>query len=203
MADNRRAVFAVYHKQKQAEKAKDFLLQSGFSDSDICILSSPTQGKTYFFDELVRTSWRLGAIVGALVGGSAFLVIGVALSLNIIALPGHHTYHMSPLATRIILTLVGASVGTLLGSFAGALIGAGTTEPIGQRYASYTQAGGSVLSVDIDGDKDFQRASLLLEQTGGSDITEMNEKEGWKTIHEQLYKRRNDNESKLLNNQNV
>ncbi len=186
MTNDRRAVFAVYRKQKRAEQAKTSLLQAGFNDSQICVLSSPSRSEMYFH-ELVRTSWRLGAKIGATVGGSAFLVIGVALSLNIIALPGHHTYHMSPIAARFILTFAGVSFGTLLGSLIGALIGAGTPEPAGQRYASYAQAGGSVLSIEVNGNEDFRRAAILLEQAGGSDITEMNEKKGWRIIHEQLY----------------
>ena len=201
MGTDQMAIFAAYRRLGHAEKAKQLLLGAGFTDKGICLMAS-RKGDGKSFHEQVRTSLQKGALVGALAGGSAFLVVGIALSLSIFVMPGQVTHSHIPVATRIALTLAGVVIGSLVGMFAGTLVGIGTPERVTQRFAGYAKGGGTVLSVEVNDSADTDRASKIFEQTGGSDITEMNEREGWKTIHDEIQERSPD-ESQLLNNDEI
>ncbi len=201
MGTSQTAIFAAYRNQAHAERAKQQLLAAGFSEKCICLLPSPKGGGKYFHEQ-TRTRLKTGALIGALVGGSAFLIVGIALSLSIFLLPGHHTHSLSPVATRVALTLTGVAIGALVGMVAGMLVGIGTPEGVGQRFAGYAKGGASILSVEISNSTDSARVTTILEQSGGSDVTEMNEKQGWKIIHEALHDERSrPDESNLLNDQ--
>src|SRR6185312_8538916 len=118
MPNDQTAVFAAYRMKAHAERAKQLLLTAGFTEKNICLLSSRDGGPGKYFHEQVRNSLKTGAIIGALVGGSAFLIVGVALSLSIFVMPGHQTHSLSPIATRIALTFVGVFIGSLIGMMA-------------------------------------------------------------------------------------
>ena len=201
MAAETSAVFAVYKKRRRAESAKKLLIDAGFLEEQICLFWPPGEDAKYLHEN-VRTSWRMGAFVGAAVGAVAFLIVGIFLILNIINLPAHFEKSL-PLATQIVLTCVIVLLGAVVGAVAGTLVGFGTPEPAAPRFASYVQSGGTVLSVGVASREDSAKARIIFDRTGGHDITKMVEKDSWKMIHDQLYERRKNNEPKLLDNQNV
>ncbi len=200
MANETNAIFALYRRRKRAEEAKKLLIAAGFADNQICLYLPPDEGAKNFHEN-VRTSWRTGAIIGAAVGASAFLLVGLALSLNLIHLPGHFEASI-PVLVRIVLIFVVAALGGLAGAAAGTLVGFGTPESAAPRFASYVQAGGTIVSVATTNGNDLAKARIILDRSGGHDITEMNEKNGWQMIHEQLYERSKNYEPELLNDQN-
>lgn len=199
MAEVKNAVFALFRKRRRAEKTKLLLIDSGFSPAEICVLAPPVAGNKDFHQKM-RTKWRTGAIFGAIIGGSAFLVLGIALNIELIHLPGHMHLEASWPA-RLFFTIIGVTIGALAGMAAGALVGFGTPEPASSRLASYTEAGGTILSVAVADPIESRRAHIILDRSGGQDITEMNEQDGWKMIHEQIYERSNTYEPLLLDNQ--
>ena len=72
-------------------------------------------------------------------------------------------------------TLAGIGVGGAVGGFTGAMVGMGIPEYEAKRYEGRLQKGGILLSVHCDTSDEIKRAKVILERTGGEDVSSTGE----------------------------
>jgi hypothetical protein len=71
--------------------------------------------------------------------------------------------------------LAGLGVGGAVGGLTGALIGMGIPEFEAKRYEGRLKTGGILLSVHCDTSEEIKRAKVVLERTGGEDVSSTGE----------------------------
>ncbi len=171
MASKKTAVFGIYSTRLDVERAADFLAQAGFPVTDISVLLPESLGSKDMGTEKATKAPEgaaAGAGSGAVLGGTLGLLAGIGA----LAIPG-----VGPLiaAGPIMATLAGFGVGGAVGGFTGALIGMGIPEYEAKRYEGRLQRGGILLSVHCDTSDEIDQAKIILERTGGEDISSTGE----------------------------
>lgn len=168
------ATFGIYKNEAEIKIARDALVQSGFSASQISVMY-PRKSGPKDFSQVQRNQFKTGAMLGAPIGSILIGIFGVTMAVDITPTLGVLTY-LSP-GWIIFFSVIG---GALVGAVAGALIGAGTPVPAGQRYGEYMNIGGILLSVHISNDEESQRANKILQETNASDVNDVAESASWK-----------------------
>ncbi len=161
------SVYGIYPSRGAAERAVERLRIEGFSNSDVSVLFSSSDGTRSFAHEKstkVPEGATAGTISGATIGG----VLGWLAGIGSLAIPGVGPFIA---AGPIMATLAGAGVGGALGGLTGALIGLGIPEYEASRYEGRINEGGVLLSVHADDFLTADRARDILKKTGAEDIS--------------------------------
>src|SRR6202171_3320399 len=171
MAGKKTAVFGIYATQTGADHAIDTLTKSGFPISDVSVLVPETLGQRDMGTEKATKAPEgaaAGASSGAVLGGT----LGLLAGMGALALPG-----VGPLiaAGPIMAALAGMGVGGAVGGLTGALIGMGIPEFEAKRYEGRLQKVGILLSVHCDTSEEIKQAKIILERTGGEDVSSTGE----------------------------
>lgn len=172
MAGKNTAAFGIYPSRAAAEAAVDRFASAGFSNDDVSVLMSDTQGSKDFATEK-NTKAPEGAATGAGVGGTVGGTLGLLAGIGALAIPG-----VGPLiaAGPIMGALAGLGIGSAVGGLAGALIGMGIPEYEAKRYEGRVKDGGILVSIHCDSSDEVSKAKDILKATGAEDIASSGEK---------------------------
>src|SRR5271169_376785 len=171
MAGKNTAAYGIYSNEATAEAAVDQLIAGGFSNDDVSVLMSDSQGSKDFAAEK-NTKAPEGAATGVGVGGTVGGTLGLLAGIGALAIPG-----VGPLiaAGPIMGALAGLGVGGAAGGIVGALVGLGIPEYEAKRYEGAVKDGGTLLSVHCDTSEQITLAKEALKDTGARDISSANE----------------------------
>ena len=168
------SVFAVYATREQVERTVDALRTKGFRATDVSVLWPENVGSKDLAHEMhtkAPEGAAAGAGTGALIGGA----LGWLAGIGALAIPGIGPFIA---AGPIVAALAGAGAAGAVGGITGALLGYGVPEVEAKRYEGRIRNGGILLSVHADSSEWAKRASDLLTQTGGQDVSSASEAKG-------------------------
>lgn len=174
-------VIGTFDDLKNAHRAVDDLIQSGFSQGDISLISNREGGAPGAAGDVpnigpLEETGGSGrdAAPGAAIGGLAGFIAGIAA----LAIPGiGPIIAAGPLATAIMGATVGAAAGGLITGFTNV----GMSKEEAEMYSEHVRRGGSVVAVNTN-DTRAQQAADILNQDGAFDVDERAESwrsEGW------------------------
>src|SRR5271169_3673337 len=171
MAGKNTTSFGIYKDRATAETAVDRLLAGGFSNDDVSVLMSDSQGSKDFAAEK-NTKAPEGAATGVGVGGTVGGTLGLLAGIGALAIPG-----VGPLiaAGPIMGALAGLGVGGAVGGLVGALVGMGIPEYEAKRYEGRIKEGGILISVHCDSSEEVDRAKNILKAAGAEDVSSSGE----------------------------
>lgn len=172
MSSKKVAVFGIYTTRVAVENATDSLVQSGFPASDISVLLPESLGGPKDMGTEKATKAPEGAAAGATAGGVIGGTLGLLAGVGLLAIPGLGPFIA---AGPIMAGLAGLGVGGAVGGLTGALIGMGIPEFEAKRYEGRLKTGGILLSVHCDTSEEIKRAKVVLERTGGEDVSSTGE----------------------------
>lgn len=160
-----------------AERAIDFLKDSGFRNTDISFLAAEDfLNKDFGYERDTKASegTTTGAIAGHVVDGS----FGWLAGIGVMAIPGVGPFIA---AGPILGLLAGIGTGaTIVGGIAGALIGIGIPEYEAKRYEGRIRGGEMFLSIYCRDSESARRARQTLEHTGAQEVSSIAENAGEK-----------------------
>lgn len=168
------SVFAIYNTRDEVERAVAALRSAGFRATDISVLWPENEGTKDLAHEMhtkAPEGAAAGAGTGALIGGA----LGWLAGIGALAIPGIGPFIA---AGPIVAALAGAGAAGAVGGITGALVGYGVPEVEAKRYEGRIRNGGVLLSVHADSGEWAKRASDLLKQTGGQDVSSASEAKG-------------------------
>jgi hypothetical protein len=156
-----RTVVGVFDRLEDAEAAARDLQAAECGYEHVSIVTQPAGGPR----ELGAEETRAGR--GAVAGASAGAILGGALSLTALAIPG-----AGPLlaAGPIVTVLSGALVGGAVGGLAGSFVGLGVPKEHAHAYEAAVRAGGVVLSVALPDQKAADCAHRVLAEHGAREL---------------------------------
>jgi hypothetical protein len=168
------AVFGIYPAREAVESAVLQLQEAGFRSTDISILvpqNIGTKDLAHIKATKAPEGVAAGAGSGAVIGGA----LGWLAGIGALAVPG-----IGPLiaAGPIVAALAGIGAVGAIGGVAGALIGLGIPEYEAKRYEGRVRKGGILLSVHADDGEWAKKAKIILERTGGEEISSTGEAKG-------------------------
>jgi hypothetical protein len=172
MSSKKVAVFGIYTTRVAVENATDSLVQSGFPASDISVLLPESLGGPKDMGTEKATKAPEGTAAGATAGGAIGGTLGLLAGVGLLAIPGLGPFIA---AGPIMAGLAGLGVGGAVGGLTGALIGMGIPEFEAKRYEGRLKTGGILLSVHCDTSEEIKRAKVVLERTGGEDVSSTGE----------------------------
>jgi hypothetical protein len=172
MSSKKVAVFGIYTTRVAVENAADSLVQSGFPASDISVLLPESLGGPKDMGTEKATKAPEGTAAGATAGGVIGGTLGLLAGVGLLAIPGLGPFIA---AGPIMAGLAGLGVGGAVGGLTGALIGMGIPEFEAKRYEGRLKTGGILLSVHCDTSEEIKRAKVVLERTGGEDVSSTGE----------------------------
>src|SRR5690348_16111265 len=172
MAGKNTAAFAIFPSRSAAETAVDRLVTAGFSNSDVSVLMSDSEGSKDFASEK-NTKAPEGTTAGVGIGGTVGGTLGLLAGLGALAIPGVGPFIA---AGPIMGALAGLGVGGAVGGLVGALVGMGIPEYEAKRYEGRIKAGGVLLSVHCDTSSEIDKAKEVLKASGAEDISSAGEK---------------------------
>jgi hypothetical protein len=154
-----RTVTHLFDDNTRARRAVTALEESGFSSSEISLVSRYRSDGSLADEASVTAK-------GATVGGLAGAGTGLLAALGVIAIPG-----IGPLVAAGILatTLTAAAAGGMAGGIIGALVDYGMSEEDAHVYSEAVRRGGSLVSVRAD-DARAAKAEQILNQQGPVDV---------------------------------
>ena len=160
-------VMGIFRRQAHLEMAIDSLKIEGFRTADVAALLPSTNSTRGFAHEKATKSPE-----GAAIGGASGLLLGGALGwltgVGAIVSPG---LGILIAAGPIVSLLAGAGLGGTIGGLAGALTGMGFPEYEAKRYEGQIHRGGHLLSVHCDNKDWAEKARLILEDLGATEIS--------------------------------
>src|SRR5258708_7705905 len=157
------AVFGIYMKRVQVDKAVETLRTDGFRTTDISALFPDNAGNKDYTYGSSSESAVAGLGAGAAIGGALGLLAGIGA----LAVPGFGPFIT---AGPIMGALAGAAAIGTLGGVAGTLVGLGMPEHEAKRYEGRIRNGGILLSVHCDDAEWTRKAKSILKTTGAHDI---------------------------------
>lgn len=172
------SAFAAFKTKSEVERAFTSLNSEGFSASEVAIVMPDHDGDKDFAASDHRTRIIQGVSVGAGVGLMIGLIVGFFAGLQAFGGLFVANIPINPFTGA----LIGGLFGAIGGAASGALIGIGTPASPVERYATYLEDGGILVSVHAEDHQRALRAMDILEQNGGTDITETNENESWNGV---------------------
>jgi hypothetical protein len=172
MSGKKVAVFGIYTTRVAVENATDSLVQSGFPASDISVLLPESLRGPKDMGTEKATKAPEGTAAGATAGGVIGGTLGLLAGIGLLAIPGLGPFIA---AGPIMAGLAGLGVGGAVGGLTGALIGMGIPEFEAKRYEGRLKTGGILLSVHCDTSEEIKRAKVVLERTGGQDVSSTGE----------------------------
>jgi uncharacterized membrane protein len=176
-------VVATYRNMSEAQKVLTDLVNTGFDRDDISLVVSDTEGRyqnlanrTDVVDDDVTAGE--GALIGGLEGG----LLGFALGLGALAIPG-----IGPIVAfgPLVGALIGAGTGAVTGGLAASLIDSGVDEADAHTYAEAVRRGYVLLSVHAP-DERVDEAKAVMNRYDVVDIDDRADywrSQGW-TSHD-------------------
>jgi hypothetical protein len=163
---NSRNVVGVFDRIDHAESAARDLHRLGYTAGDISVVSRGPEGTQ---PEYGAEDTRAGT--GGLLGAGAGAVVGGALALVALAIPG-----VGPIlaAGPIAAALSGAAGGAAMGSVFGSIAGLGWTTEHANRYENAIRSGGVVVAVRAPDHAHVGEISRLLSSHGARDLADFN-----------------------------
>jgi hypothetical protein len=161
------SVVAVYDTLDRATKAVESLVKAGFPSNRVSVIGQSLQSEIQL-NGFVSTGdvAKTGAAAGAWVGGLFGLLAGVAA----LFIPGvGPVLAIGPIAS----TVVGAAEGAVGAGVLSAIIGYFVAKKHIPKYTQYLTAGKSLVVVHGTPD-DVRRAQEIMQQTGGTDVSQHN-----------------------------
>ena len=166
-------VMGMFDSARDAQAAARDLRDAGFSGSDISFVGNNARGD-YDTGDTGETSGShaatgagTGATGGAVLGGLAGLLVG----LGALVLPGiGPVVAAGTLATTLGTAAAGAGIGAATGGLLGGLVGAGVPEEDAHVYSEGVRRGGSLLSVQVDDEREANRAADIMSRHNVVDI---------------------------------
>jgi len=172
MSDKKVAVFGIYSTRSAVENATDALISAGFPASDISVLLPQSLGGPKDMGTEKGTKAPEGTAAGVTTGGIIGGTLGVLAGVGLLAIPGLGPFIA---AGPIMAGLAGLGVGGAVGGVTGALIGMGIPEYEAKRYEGRLKKGGILLSVHCATSEEIKRAKVVVERTGGEDVSSTGE----------------------------
>ena len=164
---NENIISAVFDSRSEAETAVRELRQAGVRDSALSVIARDSDKGDYGDVNTTDADDGAGAVTGALVGGGAGALLGIAA----LAIPG-----VGPLVAAGAIAssaipgaaAIGAGVGALAGGVTGLLTDHGVSDEDASYYESRIQDGGVFVSVDTaEAGISAATAQELLSRYGG------------------------------------
>lgn len=167
----KQSVVGFVKTRAEAERVILQLISSGFSKSDISVVS-PDMGAARDVVHEKSTKVPEGAAAGAGAGGVLGGTFGVLVGIGALAIPG-----VGPLiaAGPLLAALSGAAVGAAVGGVSGALVGLGIPEVEAKIYEGHLRSGNVLIAVHVNSDDQRKRAMELLKQADVDEIAAVNE----------------------------
>ena len=167
-------VSAVFRDRIQAQKAHDWLLDHGYTSSEINVLMSDKTRATYYAEvgddegrmnvgNQATEGMAIGGAIGTAVGASIAAVMAIGTS---IAIPGLGLIVAGPLAAA----LAGGGAGAVAGGTIGGLVGLGIPESNVSAYEAALREGGVVLGVVPHSAEDGSHVKTFFEKNGGENV---------------------------------
>jgi uncharacterized membrane protein len=161
---------ALYDNATDAQNAVRDLVNNGFSREHISVVASDAAGEYAQYEgETTPESETLdGAGTGAVLGGMAGLVVGLAA----LAIPGvGPVLAAGPIASALLAAGIGAGVGAAAGGLIGALVDMGVDEEQATYYAEGVRRGGTLITVQTE-DHRVDEAMDILDSYDPIDLEE-------------------------------
>ncbi|MBX3020056.1 MAG: hypothetical protein KF799_00140 [Bdellovibrionales bacterium] len=172
------AAFAVFANKQDVERAFLELNSEGFRPEEVAVILPDHDGDKDFAASDHLTRITQGAGIGAGIGLIAGLILGFLAGFGAIPLPTLIDLPLNALTGPFI----GGIFGLIAGAASGTLVGIGTPASPTERYAKYLEDGGILVSVHAEEHARALRAMEILERNDGSDISEINENDGWNEV---------------------
>lgn len=188
----KKVVFGLVKSQDHANRIVERLLASGFTNSDISVLTPdrharnpdalahathPHSHETHASKGTLATEKHSKAPEGAATGATAGGILGGSLGLlagiGSLAIPGVGPFIA---AGPIMAALSGSAIGGSLGLAVGSLIGLGIPEYEAVKYKSGLESGGTLLSVHVTTSDQLKKAEDILKNEKAEDISSTSEK---------------------------
>jgi len=172
-------VVATYQNMSEAQKVLTDLVNAGFDRDDISLVASDAEGR---YQNLAKrsdvTDDDVTAGEGALIGGLEGGLLGFALGLGALAIPG-----IGPVLAfgPLVGALIGAGTGAVTGGLAASLIDSGIDETDAHTYAEAVRRGYVLLSVHTP-DERVNEAKTIMNRYDVVDIDDRADywrSEGW------------------------
>jgi uncharacterized membrane protein len=161
---------ALYDNATDAQNAVRDLVNNGFAREDISVVASDAAGEyaRYEGEDIPEGETLDGAATGAVLGGMAGLVVGLAA----LAIPGvGPVLAAGPIAGALMAAGVGAGVGAIAGGLIGALVDMGVDEEQATYYAEGVRRGGTLVTVQTE-DHRVDEAMDILDSYDPVDLEE-------------------------------
>ena len=154
-------VVGVFNERSAADRAIDDLIQSGFRNDQIGVVTRDPQGKTVVKNQgEAETHSGEGGVVGAIAGAGIGGLVGLGVLAGVIPVIGP-----AIAAGTLATILTNAAGGAAIAGLSGALIGWGIPEEHAKYYDGQLQAGRIVVTVHAEDRCDSART--ILENHGG------------------------------------
>ncbi|MDO9183612.1 MAG: hypothetical protein Q7U04_14455 [Bacteriovorax sp.] len=168
----RHSVFGIYRDRIALDRTINVLKEQKFRNSDISVLMRSNEGtKEFAFEK--HTKAPEGVATGVATGAVAGGIFGWLVGAGAMAIPGLGPFIA---AGPIMATIAGAGVGGTIGGVAGGLVGLGIPEFEAQRYESFVEEGGILISIHVDDSKWEALARDILRENGATEIATTSEK---------------------------
>jgi uncharacterized membrane protein len=161
---------ALYDNATDAQNAVRDLVNNGFARENISVVASDAAGEyaRYEGEDIPEGETLDGAATGAVLGGMAGLVVGLAA----LAIPGvGPVLAAGPIAGALMAAGVGAGVGAIAGGLIGALVDMGVDEEQATYYAEGVRRGGTLVTVQTE-DHRVDEAMDILDSYDPVDLEE-------------------------------
>jgi hypothetical protein len=161
---------ALYDNVTDAQNAVRDLVNNGFARENISVVATDPAGEYARYEGEAFTEGETldGAATGAVLGGMAGLVVGLAA----LAIPGvGPVLAAGPLASALVAAGVGAGIGAAAGGLIGALIDMGVDEEQATYYAEGVRRGGTLVTLQTD-DPRVDEAMDILDSYDPVDLEE-------------------------------
>jgi len=172
MANTRRKmVSGVFRDRVNAQAAYDWLINRGYTGSEINVLMSDTTRSTYFPNEMnERQEAKTHATEGVGIGGAIGTAVGAGLAAALaigtsIMLPG-----IGWVAGPIAAAFAGGGAGAVTGVLVGGLVGLGIPESNAAAYEQALREGGVVIGVTPHNDDDADAMQKHFEELRAENI---------------------------------
>jgi hypothetical protein len=172
--NNESMITAVFRDRVKAQKVYDWLLDHGYTSSELNVLMSDKTRSTYYqAEEGEEAPMKAGnqAVEGMAVGGAIGTAVGAGLAAvaaigTSLAIPGLGIIIAGPIAAA----LAGGGAGAVAGGLIGGLVGLGLTESNARAYEQALKEGGVVIGVVPHSSEDADRIKTHFQNQGGENV---------------------------------
>lgn len=177
---NTKTVMAVYDARSEAQSAVQALLERGFTEAEVSLISHAGDGEEGLepLQEDEQHTASQGAATGGVLGGLAGLLLGIGF----LTVPG-----LGPLvvAGPIASTLMGAVGGAVAGGFMGVLMDFGVPEDDAHIYTEAVRRGGTIVAVTAPPER-TESVAATLGEFGPVDVLQRSlewREQGWSHVN--------------------